>query len=850
MQITGAAVIGVAGISGFLDLLFNKKQKVNIGLIGDGNNTGYFYDNITLLYNNAGWETGIPLALNSLNLGRYGTGLIGCDNANSNYSYGFGQFTEVTEKNSIPRETTINNGWTAHMPTEWHAYMSNWGTSLTVEGATTDDKITSLGTLRPWGLTQSDTLISSRRYIVNGNEDSFQNTRPFEGLTNALNVQLWYLKTDNSLTGGTLNKVDVQKASNNDRVQNFVINNLDAVGAVAGGLTYTISFGTTSSAPVTFIRNNNTNAASALKAGITAVFAPWDPGVNIAVSGLRDGDFNIRINSNVAFPSDDITLNLGGMTHRYYDATYAPGLSTISYGVPINTGSFIPLVSETNLTAGSQTLNATGPAHLARRDFAVGASASRTTNVGTRWAREVTGPWCSMFLGTNIAGTTNGYAVTNIVDTSARSARAQLIALRNQSNQYLGSVFQALAEHAGYTSPAQAPLLLRVYGGAFDATDTNGSTGPSGGLSSNTAAGLRDNWQGIVNRVHDVYGAYGWTASNVYWLFASSAPTAASDSGLMFARNAALEMTQRNARTSAINLFMLNGGITNDINNLSVVRLNTTATVPEYLTYTGYRVYSQVEWSSIQQAYNASLPPPLVNTAPTARFTWSPLSPQIAEDQESVYVTFNASSSTDAQGLGGASYNWSWYDLNVAATGSTTGITASIELLEGQNQQIILTVTDAGGSAGATSAFITVLPYSAPPAPGSPTATITAVPGFTVTNTDDNGSETILFSGAGSTSPNGAITNYAWSKNGVSTGAVGVTTSMLFTVTGTNQTVGLMVTDISGNTASSLQYITVNAKLKGPGAVSNSTTVWFGGKVLTTEQYVKILEAFYPNLLR
>lgn len=846
MQITGAAVIGVAGISGFLDLLFNKKQKVNIGLIGDGNNTGYFYDSTTLLYNNAGWETGIPLALNSLNLGRYGTGLIGCDNANSNYSYGFGQFVEITEKNSIPRETTINNGWTAHMPTEWHAYMSNWGTSLTAEGATTDDKITSLGTLRPWGLTQSDTLTSSRRYIVNGNEDSFQNTRPFEGLTNALNVQLWYLKTNNSLTGGTLNKVDVQKASNNDRVQNFVINNLDAVSAVASGLTYTISFGTTSSAPVTFVRNNNNTAASNLRAGITAAFPSWDPTVGIAVSGLRDGDFNIRISSNIAFPSDNITLNLGGMTHRYYDATYAPGLSTISYGVPINTGSFGVLVSETNLTAGSQTLNATGPAHLARRDFAVGASASRITNVGTRWAREVTGPWCSMFLGTNIAGTTNGYAVTNIVDISARSARAQLIALRNQSNQYLGSVFQALAEHAGYSSPAQAPLLLRVYGGAFDATDTNGSTGPSGGLSSNTAAGLRDNWQGIVNRVHDVYNAYGWTASNVYWLFASSAPTVASDSNLSFARNAALEMTQRNARTAAINLFTLNGGITNDINGLSVVRLHTTATVPEYLTYTGYRVYSQVEWSSIQQAYGASPPPS--NTAPTALFTWSPLSPQDTDDDGYAYVTVDASTSTDPQTLVNATYTWNWNDDNVGPQVSN-GITAYISLPVG-NTDVTLTVTDTGGSAGNTSGIITVLPYSAPPSPGSPTATITAVPGFTVTDTDGNGSETILFSGAGSTSPNGAITNYAWSKNGVSTGASGVTTSMLFTVTGTNQTVGLMVTDISGNTASSLQYITVNPKTTGPGAVSNSTTVWFGGKVLTTEQYIKILEAFYPNLLR
>lgn len=837
MQITGAAISNVNNIGGFLDKLFNKTAKVNIALMGDGNC-------VRQQTSNHGWDAGIVDGLLNLNLKRHGTGIIGCG-TRTGYEPGHGHFAGLISSNDVPLGTTANNGFTAYMPSEWHPYLTNWGTGVTSEGAINDNQITSLGLLSPFAITSDKSVtITTVAYTLHGNGDWINQSRAFEGITSALDMQLWYLKTDAALTGGSARTIDASKATDAARRQLFRIDNINSTAAAAAGATFSITVGLTTTPGITFPSDYNfTTLQTRIAAAINSAFPTWNPSVAGSNSGLRDGDMIFSLATGGAFPDNTIVVNYGGLTHRYYDATYAPSLTTVT-AVAAAGSAFSPTYfSGVNLTAGSSVLNTTGPAHLARRDFAISASGSRDSGIRLRWGNSLSGPWCSMFVATSISGTTNGFSTSTIMDLDKRSARAQLVALRNQSSQYLGSVFQALAEHAGYTSPAQAPLLIRVVGGAFDVADTAGSTGPSGGLTSNTRDGLRDNWQGIVNRVHDVYSSNGWTASNLYWLFVSSQPTVANDSNLNFARLAAVDMSTNNARAAAVNLFTINGGITNDITALSSISL---AQQPDasYSTYTGYRTYSQVEWSSIQQAYGASPPPS--NVAPTASFTWpSPIVDSNDDGEE--YVLVNASSSTDSDGTI-ASYNWTYTDPN-SNIQSTSGVTASLLLPVGNNL-VQLQVTDDDGATGTTSGTIVVSPYSAPPSPGNPTATITAVPGFIVTDTDDNGSETILFSGAGSTSPNGAITNYAWSKNGVSTGASGVTTSMLFTVTGTNQTVGLMVTDISGNTASSLQYITVNPKPTGPGAVSNSTTIWFGGKVLSTEQYVKILEAFYPNLLR
>jgi hypothetical protein len=56
--------------------------------------------------------------------------------------------------------------------------------------------------------------------------------------------------------------------------------------------------------------------------------------------------------------------------------------------------------------------------------------------------------------------------------------------------------------------------------------------------------------------------------------------------------------------------------------------------------------------------------------------------------------------------------------------------------------------------------------------------------------------------------------------------------------------------DTIGATGIATQTVTVNNKSRGPGSVAGGNSVWFAGKLYTQDQYIQILQAFYPNLIR
>jgi hypothetical protein len=128
-----------------------------------------------------------------------------------------------------------------------------------------------------------------------------------------------------------------------------------------------------------------------------------------------------------------------------------------------------------------------------------------------------------------------------------------------------------------------------------------------------------------------------------------------------------------------------------------------------------------------------------------------------------------------------------------------------------------------------------------------PSVSFTVSPSNTVTDNDDNGVETLYFDAAGSTDSSG-ISAYNWTvSNGLV--ATGVTTQFTLTA-GSSYTVMLMVTDSFNITGTSSQTVTVNNRVRGPGAVSSGSSIWFAGKVYTQQQYIELLQRFYPNLLR
>jgi chitodextrinase len=997
MQITGNAVVNVQKIAGFLNKLYNKTAKVNIGLMGDS----------TQAYQGHGWDSGVVLGLRRLGCTRHGTGLFGPDGG---VAFGHGcEMTTVT--GSATPNLTSSNGFTASMPSEWRPYLSNWGSDAPIDYPTGTDTRQYLGALKPYTVTSAYDAGrgSAPGFRIDGKNQAFTG-RPFESLTSAINFQHWYLKTSN-LTGGQA-ATRVRRESDNNGVQVVHINNLNMTGSNSAGATFSFTIGLTTTSGITF-SNIATTLKTRIDSALTGAFGSSILSNSFIINQFADevvrfksGEFWYQLNTG-STDYNLIRLNLGGLTARFSDQ-YLSGLTSETYRMLASTGSSFPILISGTINSAGQSLNVNGPAHLARVEYPIEASASRDYPVGLLSQNGTTGPFCNMFSAASISGATQGFSSTTIMYIGGKGARTHAVSLKNQTNEFLGSLFQAMAEHAGYTSASSAPLLLRIVGGINDTNEGSfGSTGPSGGLACNTREGLRDNWQAIINKVDSVYSAYGWSTNNLYWLITPSTPTEASNANLAYAQLAALDVSNNNPRTAAVNLFTINGGITSDINGLASINTDDSIDV-FHLTYSGYQAYSYTEWASLQSAYNASL-----NVAPTARINFSP-SPVFAD----VYgnradVVVSGLSSTDDGSIG--LYQWS-YGLS-----SATGPTASIQLPVGSNA-VNLLVTDNQGATGATSINITVganrgptASFSANPgttivagqgitftststdtAPGTistyawttstgltantptarfvfgatgsptvtllvsdnagatssvtqtitvgasggpnlapvaavslvsptnpaydhngngsevfvvsgsgsydpesgaltylwsngatgvttsytvpigattvaltvadpqgatggatmqlsvlanptPSVTITVTPSTTVTDTDGNGVETLLFSGAGSTDASG-IASYAWTvNNGYS--ATGITTQFTLTA-GSSYLVSLLVTDIVGATGSATQTVTVNNKSRGPGSVAGGNSVWFAGKLYTQDQYIQILQAFYPNLIR
>jgi hypothetical protein len=808
MQITGAAVTNVQHIAGFLDKLYNKTAKVNIALMGDS----------TTVFGGFGWDAGIVEGLLTLGLQRHGTGLVG---AGEIAGHGHGHKQAAFVGNAVP-STVTTNGFTSGLPSEWIPYLSNWGTDVKSQ-LTQDSYYRYIGAVRPYCVTAGNaTLNSNINYEVHGEDTSF--SRSFEGLSGPINIQHWYLKRNAATTtGGSISSVNVRKNSDRNGFHAYTINNFNGVQAFAQGATFSFTFGLTTTDPIG-LTTNTTNLQNSINA---AVSGAGFPGIqNSTVTSTTDrmfsGDFSIGLifSSNQNFPSTGKINLSSGITGRFYDnILYQQGVTTQTtiratggfYELP-NTGFFSALTNTVALSEANKTLNSNKPQHLELATFSVAANSNRNYGIGLMWggvsSPGISGPWCSMFNACSISGATQGFSTTTVLAMGGMGAGRHARAIKQQTYDFLGTVFQAMAQHAGYTSAGDAPLLIRIVGGVNDQNDANvASVGPSGGLSGNTRDGIRDNWQAIINHVHETYDYHGWTANNVYWLVTPSPPTQDGNANLLNAQLAAIDIANNNPRAAAVNLFTI-APLTSDFETLSARSSINDTIDSSHHTYTGYRVYSQYEWSSIQAAYNSLSAP--TNTAPVARINVLPSTDVVDAQGNGETFTVSGLSSSDSDG-DALDYAWT------TSTGlSAVGPTASFVFNIG-TRTVTLKVTDTSGATGATSATIIVRANAAP------VARIVAIPGNDVRDTDGNGTETIVLSATSSSDSNDEIQQYLWSVAGAT--VTGPTTSFAFPVGITS--VGLMVTDTYGATSATSASIIVRSNTA-PTAiidVTPSTTV-------------------------
>lgn len=165
------------------------------------------------------------------------------------------------------------------------------------------------------------------------------------------------------------------------------------------------------------------------------------------------------------------------------------------------------------------------------------------------------------------------------------------------------------------------------------------------------------------------------------------------------------------------------------------------------------------------------------------------------DDNGSETILLDGTASNDPDGSI-VSYVWSESGIQIA-----TGANASVSLETGTHT-LTLTVTDNKGASDSDDVTIVIDPYQTHYAP-----TADAGPDQTVTDTDDNGSETVTLNGTGSHDSDGHIVSYVWTASGNQI-ATGATPSVI--LANGRHTITLTVTDNDALTDTDVVVITVN----------------------------------------
>jgi PKD repeat protein len=230
-----------------------------------------------------------------------------------------------------------------------------------------------------------------------------------------------------------------------------------------------------------------------------------------------------------------------------------------------------------------------------------------------------------------------------------------------------------------------------------------------------------------------------------------------------------------------------------DSNGTYETNAGTTATISRSFATPGERTIGLRVTDNSGATATASVKLNVTNRAPTASFTVSP-----NPAPTGTTVTFNGSGSSDPDGTI-AKYEWDLdgngsYETSTGTTSSTTrSYTAPATLTIG------LRVTDNNGATATTTRSLTVTNRA-------PTASFTATPNPALTN------QTVNYSAAGSSDPDGTIAKYEWDLDGngsyeTNTGTTGSASRSY--ATGATLTIGLRVTDNLGATATTTRSLAV-----------------------------------------
>ncbi len=207
--------------------------------------------------------------------------------------------------------------------------------------------------------------------------------------------------------------------------------------------------------------------------------------------------------------------------------------------------------------------------------------------------------------------------------------------------------------------------------------------------------------------------------------------------------------------------------------------------------------YTGAGFANTDNANNTGVDWSIIGDAGSYTFTWRFANGTTANRSGVLYINNTQVSTIDFNGTGG----WSTWDTNSVTITNVAEGYKTIRLEANQDAGLgnidYLEVTAINVSVGNCDGPGTNVPPVA-----------NAGSDQTVTDSDDNGSESVTLNGSGSTDSDGSIVSYVWTENGTEI-ATGSTPSVNLS-TGTH-TLVLTVTDNEGVTASDEVNITVNA---------------------------------------
>jgi len=132
-----------------------------------------------------------------------------------------------------------------------------------------------------------------------------------------------------------------------------------------------------------------------------------------------------------------------------------------------------------------------------------------------------------------------------------------------------------------------------INSGLNDRADATASTGPVGGLASNTRAGWLDNLNGIMNRVTEAWNINGYNTGNLFFLLWPSAPISVpDDANLLIYRQACRDMAENRQNVAVIDT----GAAAPTIVGNRAAYFAVGGTDTAHMTDPGYEAYCSMGW--------------------------------------------------------------------------------------------------------------------------------------------------------------------------------------------------------------------------------------------------------------